>query len=81
MVPILCTVSKGRNKNVYPRLSTGLRSHNSQTCPTHLRISDLGNQVQFFDNFDRGFITAGKLFALGQLLNMVYGRKEFLNVH
>ena len=35
----------------------------------------------FFDNFDRGFITADKLLALGQLLNVVHGGKEFSNVH
>ena len=26
----------------------GLRSHNSQTCPTRFCLSELGNQVQIF---------------------------------
>ena len=52
-----------------------------KTCPTRLIISELGNQVQIFDTFDRGFSTADKLFALGQLLKVVYGGKEFSNVH
>ena len=41
----------------------------------------MGNQVQIFDNFDSGFNTADKLFALGQLLKVVNGGKEFSNVH
>ena len=44
-------------------------------------MSELGNQVQIFDTFDRGFSTADKLFALGQLLKVVHGGKEFSNVH
>ena len=52
---------------------TGLRFRHSQTC----RISELGNQVKFFDTFDRGFSKAEKLFALGQLLKVVHGGKEF----
>ena len=47
---------------------TGLSSRNSQICPTRFRISELGNQVQIFDTFDRGFSTADKLFALEQIL-------------
>ena len=39
---------------------TGLRSRNSQTWP-----------VKPFDTFDRGFSTAEKLFALGQLLKVL----------
>ena len=35
---------------------------------------------QFFDTFDRGFITADKLFELGQMLNVVHWGKEFSNV-
>ena len=35
-------------------------------------------KFKFFDNFDRGFITADKSFALGQLL--VWG-KEISHVH
>ena len=34
-----------------------------------------------FDTFGRGFSTADKLFALGQLLKVVRGDKEFSNVH
>ena len=55
---------------------TGLRSRNSQPYPTRLRISELGNQVQCFDTFDRGFSTADKLFVLGQLLKVVHGGKN-----
>ena len=50
---------------------TGLISRNSQTCPTRFRISELGNQVQIFD---RGFSTADKLFALGQMFNVVQSK-------
>ena len=60
---------------------TGLKSRNSQTCPTRLIISKLGNQVQIFDTFDRSFSTAGKLFGLGQLLKVVHEGKEFSNIH
>ena len=44
-------------------------------------------KFQFFDTFDRGFITANQLFELGQLLNLWRGSwgwgggKEFSNVH
>ena len=38
-------------------------------------------KFQFFDIFDRSFITADKLFELGQLLNVVHGGKEFSNEH
>ena len=38
-------------------------------------------KFQFFDTFDKGFITADKLFELWQLLNMIHGVKEFSNVH
>ena len=37
-------------------------------------------KFQFFDTFDRGFITADKLFELWQLLNVVHGGKELSNV-
>ena len=33
-------------------------------------------KFKFFDNFDRGYITADKLIALGQLLNVVHGVKN-----
>ena len=33
-------------------------------------------RTQIFDTFDRGFSTADKLFALGQLLKMVHGVKN-----
>ena len=55
---------------------TGLRSRNYQTCPTRFRISKLGNQVQIFDTFNRGFSTFDKIFALGQLLKVVQGYKN-----
>ena len=58
-----------------------LRSRNSQPCPIRFRISELGNKVPIFDTFDRGFVTADKLLELGQMLNVVYGGKEFSNVH
>ena len=34
-------------------------------------------KFKFFDTFDMGFSTAGKLFAMGQLLKVVHGGKEF----
>ena len=37
--------------------------------------------MMFSDTFDRDFSTADKLFALGQLLKVVHGGKEFSNVH
>ena len=36
---------------------------------------------KLFDTFVRGFSTADKLLALGQLLKVVHGGKEFSNVH
>ena len=39
------------------------------------------SENQIFDTFDRGFSTADKLFAMGQLLKVVHGDKEFSNVH
>ena len=38
-------------------------------------------KFQLFDAFDRGFVTADKLYELGQLLNVVHGDIEFSNVH
>ena len=37
-------------------------------------------KFQFFDTFDRGFITADKLFELEQLLNVVHRGKELSNM-
>ena len=45
-----------------------------KTCPTRLIISELGNQVQIVDTFDKGFSTADK--SLGQLLKVVHGGKN-----
>ena len=56
---------------------TGLRSRNSQTCLTRSRISELGNSTLSIGVSVR----LTNYFALGQLLKVIHGIKEFSNVH
>ena len=45
-------------------------------APTAFVFRNWETKFQFFDTFDRGFITANKLFELGQMLNVVHGVKN-----